>query len=700
MSLFAATATPVACKRDCQEEEEDEGRITSTGDPASQSSGDNASRSAEAVADKWARKELMMDGADLLGKIRLPQYLLLARALLLQEEHTTTGLTAGVGGSVSEGTGAGKRRFCGPYTTSWWIARTLMMHQRVLTDSSPSLVTPMTSAMKQTLVLFGGEDQEGEARASQWWSCCCSAREKKVIRVAALVEAGLMENAYGRVDPARSWFVKAAMACGIDISITGALGFRTRHQVDPKAQMVLKTRSLAINSGGECRNSAPISDDDEDSEIETDHGQGIPEEESKNGREMGGGETSTKVQGHDKEGYGEGMYAEYGSSDVLKAPVLVEQGENGNRPAEVLSEKKGRELTQLRSIEQVVVLAKCVEVRKNSPSDELRNWQMAPYIEALESQRKTTFTVKAACSLLRSRWERERSRTRERSLMLMEELVWWELGEQMVSSGLIGSALRIFEEMELWDSLINCYRLLGKTAQGTALVTERLKVTPDDPRLWCSLGDLTHDDDAYRTAWRVSGQRYVRAQRSLARSAMKRNDFIKAIGHWETALTINPLHADGWFSFGFSAMKAGEDDKALNAFTRSVQLDPDCGEAWNNIAALNMKKKRSNGAFKALQEALKFRRESWQTWENLVQVAIDIRNYSQVPRLYDDDDGDDGDDDDDNDGDDDDDDDYDDDHDEDEDGDGDGDGDDDDDPWALPPNPPPLPAAGLGVSGG
>lgn len=59
-------------------------------------------------------------------------------------------------------------------------------------------------------------------------------------------------------------------------------------------------------------------------------------------------------------------------------------------------------------------------------------------------------------------------------------------------------------------------RGLGKVAQATSLVRERLEVSPQDPRLWCSLGDLTLDDACYTKAWEVSAHRHARAQRSLA----------------------------------------------------------------------------------------------------------------------------------------------------------------------------------------
>ena len=40
-----------------------------------------------------------------------------------------------------------------------------------------------------------------------------------------------------------------------------------------------------------------------------------------------------------------------------------------------------------------------------------------------------------------------------------------ELGELLVGLGLVGSALQLFEGLELWDNLIVCYQLLDKRVQ-------------------------------------------------------------------------------------------------------------------------------------------------------------------------------------------------------------------------------------------
>ena len=61
-----------------------------------------------------------------------------------------------------------------------------------------------------------------------------------------------------------------------------------------------------------------------------------------------------------------------------------------------------------------------------------------------------------------------------------------ELGEQLVSTGLVGAAMGLFEEEQLWDSLIICYRLLQKLPQAQQLVQARLQVGPLQPAPSCT----------------------------------------------------------------------------------------------------------------------------------------------------------------------------------------------------------------------
>lgn len=552
--------------------------------------------------DIWSSQQLMSDGCDLLGKYALPQYFILAKMLLIKTRQKT-----------SEYSNIYKDLL---RSISWWVSRLLLVQQKILDERSRSLYEQLQVAMGETLKHFGQA-----TNVIEYWENTLTEREVSDIVAAANLEAGIKEHAYGYIDRARQFFKYAETACALKLSVTGALGFRTVHQTEAKAQMVLVAASLDDNV--QMGNSL------------IDDSSKIPQVCDRNG-----------------------LFPDsYGDSDILLAPKLIEEVKDGGI-ATTVDNVDGGNPKILDTIKQAVILAQCLDIMKSTPDDEMQDWQMAPYIEAVDAQNFSHFMVMCYCQILRIHWERKRSRTKQRAVMKMDELVQEvrggstgvadrmhyaycvcfptvsallkEYAELMVSCGIIGDALKIFEDLELWDNLIYCYCLLGKKPAATDLIKERLQHNPEDPRLWCSLGDVTLNDDNYIKALEVSGNRFARAERSLARSAYNRGAYKKSQSHWEAALALNSLHPDGWFALGSAALKARDFDKAIDGFTHAVQLDPDNGEAWNNIACLHMMKKRNKEAFIAFKEALKFRRNSWQMWENYSQVAMDIGNFAQA----------------------------------------------------------------------
>ena len=330
-------------------------------------------------------------------------------------------------------------------------------------------------------------------------------------------------------------------------------------------------------------------------------------------------------------------------------PLPGAQGEQDVLPAPRLAGEAAYARDPLPALEQAAVLSAALAVRKGRAADELRAWEMAPYVDAVRSQRRGAPTLRAAADLLAARHEVTRGRTRERAMEQLQALAdalaapsppveararcafaaWLpaapalrrELGEALLACGAVGAAMAVFEALELWDPLIACLQLAGKRAEAGALVRRLLAQTPRDARLWCALGDATGDESHYRTAWEVSERRSARAQRSLARGASGRADWPACAAAWELALAINPLHPEGWFGLGYAAMQTGDDARALAAFSRVTAQEPENGEAWNNVAALSLKAGSTAAALSALQECVKHKREAWQVWDNLCTVA-------------------------------------------------------------------------------
>ena len=165
-----------------------------------------------------------------------------------------------------------------------------------------------------------------------------------------------------------------------------------------------------------------------------------------------------------------------------------------------------------------------------------------------------------------------------------------DLAERYFALGAVASALALYKELEIWDEVVLCYRLLDQQKKAEVLVRERISIEPT-PYLWCCLGDLTGEIAHFEAAWDLSEHRYPRAKRSLGRAAFEANDIPSAIKHYEESLVINPMHTQTWFLLGVLGMRTSNWNLGLNSFTRVVQLDPDNAEAWGEIGLNHMTKK-------------------------------------------------------------------------------------------------------------
>lgn len=551
----------------------------------------------------WAQKELMSVGSDLRAKFLNLQYITFAKILLMRTKDL-----------LSEGNDSGAD---GARSISWWLARLLIIQQKLLDDRSSSLFDLLQVFTRESLQHIGSLE-----KIRYYWASLISEEDASAIVSMLHLEAGIMELTYGRVDASRIHFESAAATSRLNFSLSGALGFRTLHQAEPKAQLLL------VGSA-----------DDDDCSASL------------------GNDFQNKVSTRGENAFPQRPSETHEASDILMTPRFLEDDKKSECSAQG-AQNHSISSMQLKPTQQAVILAQCLSIEKRARSDELQRWEMAPYIEAIDSQQSSPFTLQHLCDILRIRWESTRGRTKQRALLMMDKLVQSiydpspgatqrmhccfgvniptipalrkEYGDLLVSCGLIGEAVKVYEDLELWDNLIYCYRLMEKKAAAVELIKARLSERPCDPRLWCSLGDVTNDDKCYEKAQEVSGNKSARAQRSLARSAYNRGEYEKSKDLWESAMAMNSIYPDGWFALGAAALKARDVEKALDGFIRAVQLDPENGEAWNNIACLHMVKKKNKEAFIAFKEALKLKRDSWQMWENFSLVAADIGNFSQA----------------------------------------------------------------------
>jgi len=495
------------------------------------------------------------------------------------------------------------RSDAGSPTGCWWASRCALLQQRLLARGASSLRCELLALHARVLALHA----EGVEEAP---------RAERAVAAAALLEAAASEHEYKRGESASALLRRALAALRLRHSVAGELGVRTEHQVDAKAQLVLRWELDEGAAGGWEAELPALTATNQPYEAEA--------VAASSAACAALGESATET-------------------DILHAPRLQE-----GAPASVL----------LPPLEAAALLLAAVCLRKARAADELRSWEMAPYVEAVRTQPRGAPTLRFAADLLQARHERGRGRTRVRSLSQLEalddavrgggegahaaaaraRLAWcsWlppraalgrELGEQLLACGLVGQALGVFQALELWDPLVLCLLLAGKRHEAAALLNTRLAAHPDDPRLLCALGDATGEEAHYSAAWEVSAGRCGRAQRALAAGAARRGDWPAAAAAWEFALRLNPLHADGWFSLGHACRQTGADERALQAFSRVTQMEGEHAEAWNNVAALSLRAGRPHAALAALSECVKHRRDSWQVWDNLASVAAHCRAW-------------------------------------------------------------------------
>ncbi|KAF9895027.1 hypothetical protein FE257_004655 [Aspergillus nanangensis] len=183
-----------------------------------------------------------------------------------------------------------------------------------------------------------------------------------------------------------------------------------------------------------------------------------------------------------------------------------------------------------------------------------------------------------------------------------------ELATRWVNLGGLRTALDIYERLQMWAETALCYAATEREEKAKAIVRRQLyeptnegaedenekyegpELSPlpaNAPRLFCILGDLNTDPTMYERSWEVSGQRYSRAMRSLARHylTMKPPALEKAEEAYKNSLHINRLNHSAWFALGCVQLELQKFDEAIASFTRTVQLDDTDGEAWSNLAA-------------------------------------------------------------------------------------------------------------------
>lgn len=486
-------------------------------------------------------------------------------------------------------------------SVKWWRLRTARVHQQVLDET-----VGVPEEVMDVEELYSG-----------------IAKERELAGLLSL-EKGLLAHQIGQDKRASELFLEAARNTGLEYELTGALGKRTKFQENELSQLVLLAESrLQVEN---------------DNSTKTDN-------VTSNGESSKPNVVSITVSDSDKS---DAIISTSSLPETLALndDTLLEQTQftssSGGGSSSKLAHIDPSEQPALHPLDQCIFLSMCLNVKNMSPTHGLTQEQMKPYVARVISHPRN-WSVHTMALLLRSRLEAERTRTVERSTLQLQALVdqmpsadsslperlkyihaipmpsKWELevelAKRFLALGVVRSALEIFERLEMWEDVVQCWQVLERPASGIAIVkdllegrkeesenvllrgkasSERRKPALDSAReakLWCLLGELEPENAVkhFTRAWDASGQKSGRAMRSLGGYYFSREDYPKAIDCLQKAVAINPLQFRSWFILGCAFVREEKWEKARDAFSRCIAIDDEDSESWNNLASVYLR---------------------------------------------------------------------------------------------------------------
>jgi tetratricopeptide (TPR) repeat protein len=454
---------------------------------------------------------------------------------------------------------------------SIWCGRAIVAHSRLLQGDEPSMT--LWEEARSTFDFCVEKYCNGTYAKESNLSC----------RI--FLEYGLAEHHFDRERKGKESFLKALGFSGLDVEVTGAEGRRTKYQQKATAQMLVKAKPTAVK---------------DDIMIKSADNDQIAKQEVK-----------------------------FEDDTILLGKVKYVEDDNNTH-------------FQLSILQQTVLLALCLDVKNENPMDGLTGEQMGAYLERVLQQHDDWMVY--ASGLLERAWlESEKNHTRERALLQLQALadqhsnrltltqstyqaavedsappqerlrnihyivypprwgVLRDLAERYAKIGIVTSAAEMFEEIELWDEVVDCYKRAGKSKKAEKVVRKRLSEA-ETPRMWAALGDITGDKSHYEKALEVSHGKFSAAHVALGKHYLNNGDLKKSAEHLKVAVRIKPLSPHVWFSLGAVSMRIKDWATALQAFTEVVQQEPEEGDAWANVAAIHMHNKNSGAAYPALNE--------------------------------------------------------------------------------------------------
>ncbi|KAI5716322.1 hypothetical protein M8J76_004611 [Diaphorina citri] len=510
-------------------------------------------------------------------------------------------------------------------THTWWLLRTLAIHQTLLDENSSHIYQQIESLATDLI-------QDKSSLLSN----------NPELKLQLQVEMFHIYLSYGVVSKSQQVIKEINGLSDISMSLKGALGKRTKWQTKNLAQLLLE-----VKFDNKTSSEPPLTLPSEDSSSKD------PTQISDQNTSSSDNIITQSVPSDDKPGH----ISPSGEKPSHNFPHNIQLDDDTR--LETITYEDETSIPSLSPAQQIVVYTNLLYAYRTQPKDNLKTEELRPYMDVLLGQEGLLYGV----LYLRSKLEADHRRTVERSMLQLEELSTSLSKEQpacrerlehfflisipsantmeatlagiLVSLGDIKSALGIYETLRHWEEMILCYNLLQLRHLSVAVIRDQLALG-ETPKLYCLLGDATDEVEHYHKAWTLSGERSARAMKCLGMYYYKRQEYTQAIPYLQRSLTINSIQIDLWSRLGYAALQCEEfKDVACSAYNRYVSLEPDDFQGWNNLARAYLDRGEKTRAYNALVEAVRTSNmDNWKVIENLMRVAVDVGQFECALRSY------------------------------------------------------------------
>lgn len=486
-------------------------------------------------------------------------------------------------------------------TASLWSGRAVVTHRRLMTgrDIPPTLWAEAQQVFGDSIkrLCAGSKDVPADARGPD--------------QIAAMtwLEWGMAEHHFDQPTKGKESFNAAKEASKVSVELTSSLGKRTKFQTKELPQLVVLAKStLPVEPSTpaektELAKASVKTQTPPPTLPPVNETKATPSEAKLDVNGSSDGSETTPLVGSEVTMYVNGELASLRKAEHTEDSILLETTS--------FADPTLKTQENLHPIDQAILLALCLDVQNSNPQDGLTSEEMVPYVQRV-LQNANNWMLYSTGLLERSWLDFESPYSRDRAVLQMQALLdqhstrltitqssskvveesakaperllymhaivyppQWELKKDLADRyaklGVMMSACELYEELELWDDVVDCYRGLGRVNKAEQIVRARL-AEEETPVMWVALGDLTSDKECYEKAWELSKGRYARAKRSLGRNCFVEKDYAQAAQHFKEALAIMPLIADCWFILGLTCMNIEDWDGGLTAFTRYEKI--------------------------------------------------------------------------------------------------------------------------------